>query len=147
MKAKLESSFSFFHPKNWIIISILSLTRLIVLLPYPFIVKIGEFMGHVLYLLPSSRSKIALKNIQLCFPHLSSKEQTRLLKQHFISLGIGFIEVGIARWKSTRKLKQIVKIQGLEYLWDALAKNKGVILFSAHFTLLEISGLIGRNDI
>ena len=116
MKAKLESSFAFFNPKNWIIISILSLTRLIVLLPYPFIVKIGEFMGHVLYLLPSSRSKIALKNIQLCFPHLSSKEQTRLLKQHFISLGIGFIEVGIARWKSTRKLKQIVKIQGLENL-------------------------------
>ena len=147
MKAKLESTFSYFHPKNWIIILILSLTRLLVLLPYPFIVKIGELLGHVLYRLPSSRSKIALTNIQLCFPNLSSKEQKNLLRQHFISLGIGFIEVGIARWKSTRKLKQIVKIQGLENLRDAVAKNKGVILFSAHFTLLEISALIGRNDI
>ena len=97
MKAKLESTFAYFHPKNWIIILILSLTRLLVLLPYPFIVKIGELLGHVLYRLPSSRSKIALKNIQLCFPNLSSKEQKKLLKQHFISLGIGFIEVGIAR--------------------------------------------------
>jgi KDO2-lipid IV(A) lauroyltransferase len=88
-----------------------------------------------------------LKNIQLCFPNLSSKEQKNLLRQHFISLGIGFFEVGIARWKSTKKLKQIVQVQGLENLRDAVAKNKGVILFSAHFTLLEISALIGRNDI
>ena len=147
MKAKLESTFAYFHPKNWIIVLILSLTRLLVLLPYPFIVKIGELLGHVLYRIPSSRSQIALKNIQLCFPNLSSKEQKNLLRQHFISLGIGFFEVGIARWKSTKKLKQIVQVQGLENLRDAVAKNKGVILFSAHFTLLEISALIGRNDI
>ena len=147
MKAKLESIFAYFHPKNWIIVLILSLTRLLVLLPYPFIVKIGKLLGHVLYRIPSSRSQIALKNIQLCFPNLSSKEQKNLLRQHFISLGIGFFEVGIARWKSTKKLKQIVQVQGLENLRDAVAKNKGVILFSAHFTLLEISALIGRNDI
>ena len=147
MKAKLESTFAYFHPKNWIIVLILSLTRLLVLLPYPFIVKIGELLGHVLYRIPSSRSQIALKNIQLCFPNLSSKEQKNLLRQHFISLGIGFFEVGIARWKSTKKLKQIVQVQGLENLRDAVAKNKGVILLSAHFTLLEISALIGRNDI
>ena len=147
MKAKLESTFAYFHPKNWIIVLILSLTRLLVLLPYPFIVKIGELLGHVLYRIPSSRSQIALKNIQLCFPNLSSEEQKNLLRQHFISLGIGFFEVGIARWKSTKKLKQIVQVQGLENLRDAVAKNKGVILFSAHFTLLEISALIGRNDI
>ena len=147
MKAKLESTFAYFHPKNWIIVLILSLTRLLVLLPYPFIVKIGELLGHVLYRIPSSRSQVALKNIQLCFPNLSSEEQKNLLRQHFISLGIGFFEVGIARWKSTKKLKQIVQIQGLENLRDAVAKNKGVILFSAHFTLLEISALIGRNDI
>ncbi len=147
MKAKLESTFAYFHPKNWIIVLILSLTRLLVLLPYPFIVKIGELLGHVLYRITSSRSQIALKNIQLCFPNLSSKEQKNLLRQHFISLGIGFFEVGIARWKSTKKLKQIVQVQGLENLRDAVAKNKGVILFSAHFTLLEISALIGRNEI
>ena len=147
MKAKLESTFAYFHPKNWIIVLILSLIRLLVLLPYPFIVKIGELLGHALYRIPSSRSQIALKNIQLCFPNLSSKEQKNLLRKHFISLGIGFIEVGIARWKSTKKLKQIVQVQGLENLRDAVAKNKGVILLSAHFTLLEISALIGRNDI
>ena len=147
MKAKLESTFDYFYPKNWIIVLILSLTRLLVLLPYPFIVKIGELLGHALYRIPSSRSQIALKNIQLCFPNLSSKEQKNLLRKHFISLGIGFFEIGIARWKSTKKLKQIIQVQGLENLRDAVAKNKGVILFSAHFTLLEISALIGRNDI
>ena len=147
MKAKQESAFAYFHPKNWIIILVLALTRTLVLLPYPFIVKIGELLGHALYRIPSSRSQIALRNIQLCFPNLSSKEQNNLLRKHFISLGIGFIEIGIARWKPAKKLKQIVRVQGLENLQDAVAKNKGVILLSAHFTLLEISALIGRNDI
>ena len=147
MKAEQESAFAYFHPKNWIIILVLALTRTLVLLPYPFIVKIGELLGHALYRIPSSRSQVALRNIQLCFPNLSPKEQLNLLRKHFISLGIGFIEVGIARWKSTKKLKQIVQVQGLENLRDAVAKNKGVILLSAHFTLLEISALIGRNDI
>ena len=63
MKAKLEYTFAYFHPKNWAIILVLSLTRLLVLLPYPFIVKIGELLGHVLYRLSSSRSKIALKKL------------------------------------------------------------------------------------
>ena len=49
MKAKQESVFAYFHPKNWIIILVLALTRTLVLLPYPFIVKIGELLGHALY--------------------------------------------------------------------------------------------------
>ena len=122
MKAKPESVFAYFHPKNWIIILVLALTRTLVLLPYPFIVKIGELLGHALYRIPSSRSQVALRNIQLCFPNLSSKEQNNLLRKHFISLGIGFIEVGIARWKPTKKLKQIVRVQGLENLQDEIGR-------------------------
>ena len=63
------------------------------------------------------------------------------------SLGIGFLEVGIARWKSNKSLKKIVKVEGIEYLKEAEQKDKGVILMSAHFTLLEITALIAREGI
>ena len=135
------------HPKNWLIVLGLLCTRIIVLLPFRIIVTIGQAMGLLLYRISSSRLQVARKNIELCFPALSATEQSNLVKQHFISLGIGFFEVGMARWKSNQSLKKIIEIKGIEHLIRAVKKNRGVILMSAHFTMLEIGALIGRNEI
>ena len=134
-------------PKNWIILLLLGLTRIISILPFKALLELGSVLGSLLYLLPSSRKNIARRNIELCFPDLSEKEQDDLLRKHFASLGIGFLEVGIARWKSNKSLKKIVKVEGIEHLNEAVQKDKGVILMSAHFTLLEITALIAREGI
>ena len=147
MSSKQISFIECIHPKNWLIVLGLLCTRIIVLLPFRIIVTIGQAMGLLLYRIPSSRLLIAKKNIELCFPALSATEQSNLVKQHFISLGIGFFEVGMARWKSNQSLKKIIEIKGIEHLNRAVEKNRGVILMSAHFTMLEISALIGRNEI
>ena len=147
MNSKQKSFMECIHPKNWLIVLGLLCTRIIVLLPFRIIVTIGQAMGLLLYRISSSRLLIAKKNIELCFPALSATEQSHLVKQHFISLGIGFFEVGMARWKSNQSLKKIIEIKGIEHLIRAVKKNRGVILMSAHFTMLEISALIGRNEI
>ena len=137
----------YFLPKNWVILLLLGLTRIISILPFKALLGLGSVIGSLLYLLPSSRKYIAKRNIELCFPDLSEKERDSLLRKHFASLGIGFLEVGIARWKSNKSLKKIVKVEGIEYLKEAVKKDKGVILMSAHFTLLEITALIAREGI
>ena len=147
MNSKQKSFMECIHPKNWLIVLGLLCTRIIVLLPFRIIVTIGQAMGLLLYRISSSRLQVARKNIELCFPTLSATEQNHLVKQHFISLGIGFFEVGMARWKSNQSLKKIIEIKGIEHLIRAVKKNRGVILMSAHFTMLEISALIGRNEI
>ena len=147
MNSKQKSFMECIHPKNWLIVLGLLCTRIIVLLPFRIIVTIGQAMGLLLYRISSSRLQVAKKNIELCFPALSATEQSHLVKQHFISLGIGFFEVGMARWKSNQSLKKIIEIKGIEHLIRAVKKNRGVILMSAHFTMLEISALIGRNEI
>ena len=147
MNSEQKSFMECIHPKNWLIVLGLLCTRIIVLLPFRIIVTIGQAMGLLLYRISSSRLQVARKNIELCFPALSATEQSNLVKQHFISLGIGFFEVGIARWKSNQSLKKIIEIKGIEHLIRAVKKNRGVILMSAHFTMLEISALIGRNEI
>jgi len=147
MNSKQKSFMECIHPKNWLIVLGLLCTRIIVLLPFRIIVTIGQAMGLLLYRISSSRLQVARKNIKLCFPALSATEQSNLVKQHFISLGMGFFEVGMARWKSNQSLKKIIEIKGIEHLIRAVKKNRGVILMSAHFTMLEISALIGRNEI
>jgi KDO2-lipid IV(A) lauroyltransferase len=91
--------------------------------------------------------QVARKNIELCFPTLSATEQSHLVEQHCISLGMGVFEVGMARWKTNQSLRKIIEIKGIEHLNRAVEKNRGVILMSAHFTMLEIGALIGRNEI
>jgi KDO2-lipid IV(A) lauroyltransferase len=70
-----------------------------------------------------------------------------MVKDHFISLGIGFFEVCIARWKSDQSIAKITQIEGFDILKDAAKKDRGIVLLSAHFTMLEISAFIGRESI
>ena len=141
------SFLEYFKPKNWMILFFIGLTRIILLLPFKVLISIGQCIGLLFYRIPSKRLKIARRNIELCFPQLSRVEQESLLKEHFMSLGVGYVEVGMVRWKSNKSLKKIVKLEGVDYLREAVKKDKGVILMSAHFTLLEISALVGRQVI
>jgi KDO2-lipid IV(A) lauroyltransferase len=53
---------------------------------------------------------------------------------------MSLIEMGLGRWASDRTHSKIARLDGLEHLHEALGRGKGVILLSAHFTTLEISG-------
>jgi KDO2-lipid IV(A) lauroyltransferase len=79
-------------------------------------------------------------NIRLCFPQLSELERTKILNDHFESLGIALMETAMAWWSSDARIKSLTQVDGTEYLEQALTKGRGAILWSAHFTTLEIGG-------
>ncbi|MBT3994069.1 MAG: hypothetical protein HOF02_08470 [Gammaproteobacteria bacterium] len=147
MEHKKIAFFNYLIPQNWIISITLLSARLLSYLPFHWILKLGHILGVFLYFLPSKRSAIAIKNIDLCFPTLSDFEKKKLLKKHFSSLGIGLLEVAMVRWKSNKAFKKLITVNGLDHLRNAVKKDKGVILMSAHFTSLEVSALIGRKEI
>lgn len=115
-----------------------ALLRLMVLLPYPGRVVVGNVLGVAFYRLMSRRKRVARINLELCFPELSTTQRERLLKAHFAALGVAFVEMGAAWWASDRRLEALAEIEGLEYLEAALKEGKGAILLSAHFVFLEI---------
>lgn len=129
---------AFLHPRYWGTWFWLGLWRLITILPFRLLLVIGQLIGFILYLLPTSRKKIARINIQLCFPELDSAAQTRLLKENFRSMGIALMEVGMAWWWSKHRLLKLVSVEGLENLQRP--SGEGVILLGMHFTTLEIGG-------
>ncbi|HSS65636.1 MAG TPA: LpxL/LpxP family Kdo(2)-lipid IV(A) lauroyl/palmitoleoyl acyltransferase [Gammaproteobacteria bacterium] len=128
----------FLHPRYWVIWLMAALLRLMVLLPYPGRVVVGNVLGVAFYRLMSRRKRVARINLELCFPELSTTQRERLLKAHFAALGVAFVEMGAAWWASDRRLEALAEIEGLEYLEAALKEGKGAILLSAHFVFLEI---------
>lgn len=116
-------------------------------LPYSLQLKIGTALGLLLLRFAKTRRQIADINLQLCFPEKTPQERKALLREIFISHGIGFIEMGLAWWHKPEKLKQLVKIEGLENFELACKQNKGVILIGAHFTTLDLAGTLLRQYI
>lgn len=78
------------------------------------------------------------RNLEICFPALPPPEVERLLWRHFACMGAMLAEIAIAWFGAPERRADLFQVEGLEHLNAALAKGKGVILFSGHFTPLEI---------
>jgi KDO2-lipid IV(A) lauroyltransferase len=131
-----------FAPRYWLTWLGLGLLRIFALLPYSWLVSLGEGLGRLLLHVPMSFVSIARRNIELCMPELSQAERRELLARHFQSVGIALFETVFAWWSSADRFNRLVKVEGQQHLDAAVARGKGVILLTAHFTTLEIGGRI-----
>lgn len=120
----------------------LALLRLVCLLPHPITMSIGRSIGRIAHRIGADRRGVVRRNIELCFPQLSRTERNALARQHFEALGMSVIEMGLGRWASDKTLCAMTAMQGLEHLQAAIDAGKGIILLSAHFTTMEISGRV-----
>ena len=127
-------------PRYWLTWAGLGLLRLVAFLPFSVIVRLGRALGALLRHLPLSFTNTARRNIELCLPELSPAEREHLLKEHFASLGIALLEIPFAWWTPPERLAKLVHLEGTEHLEAALARGRGAIVLTAHFTSLEMGG-------
>lgn len=134
------SLWGFWSPKYWPAWMLLLWMRAVALLPFRPMVGLHRRIGRALGALSRRQAHVARCNLRLCFPELKSDEIERLVTRHFESLGICIGEMAFAWFGSPRKLRPLFRVDGFEHLEAALAEGKGVILFTGHFTPLEICG-------
>ena len=130
----------FLAPRYWPLWLWFGLLRLCCYLPYRAILALGGFAGWVMHRFIPRRRHIAEINIRLCFPELDAAQQQQLVRESFRAAGISLFEIAWSWWGPRRKLEPLCHIDGLEQLRAAQQQGKGVLLFSAHFTCLEIGG-------
>jgi len=116
--------------------------KLFSLMPYTALVVCGRWLGRSLRPLLTNFASTARRNMELCLPKLSGTERDHLVGRHFESLGIGLFETGLSWWASNERIRALTTLEGREHLDAALARGKGVILLSAHFTTLEMGARI-----
>jgi len=132
----------YWMPKYWPTWIGMGLLRLSCVLPYKCQIGLGKLIGRLAHRISAERRAITRRNIELCFPELSATERNQLAREHFEALGASLMEMALGRWASDRKLQAITTVEGAEHIQQTLDEGYGVILLSAHFTALEVSGRV-----
>ena len=139
MTEKRKPLFKFLSPSYWGEWLLIGGLRFFCVLPWKWQLALGRPWGFILKRTMKRRRHIAEKNIALCFPEHGPKRRRALLENHFRSLGISIFEAGMAWWADDKRLAGMIRRDGLENLQKARSRGKGVILFSAHFTTVELA--------
>jgi KDO2-lipid IV(A) lauroyltransferase len=129
-------------PKYWPLWLVFGLMRLISMLPLRWIQAIGAGIGLLVYRLVASRRRVARINIKQAYPDYSEEQIRELNIASFKSLGISVFEIAQAWWSNRDYLRSVCEVEGRQHLDQALAKGKGVILLTGHFTTLEIGAML-----
>ncbi len=108
--------------------------------------RLGPPLGRLLYRFVGRRRTIARNNLQRAFPEKDLNNIDALVRDHFQALGIMVMEMLITWWKRSDQIPAKIVVTGQQHLQAALAKGKGVLLLSAHFTSLEIGGALLQRE-
>lgn len=100
----------------------------------------GRILGLIFYYLDKRHRLIALTNLTAAFgPERTSAELKRIARESFIHFGEFLAEINkFPRLKEERK-SRLFLVEGEENLLEALSKEKGALLFSAHYGNWEIA--------
>jgi KDO2-lipid IV(A) lauroyltransferase len=114
------------------------LMRVLVRFPMGWQLKLCEGFGLLARLLTAKRRWVVATNLRLCFPQLDAAARNKLARAHFCALGASFAEMAMGWYGPIHRIRPLIEIRGAEHLQDALAKGRGVILYTGHFTSFEI---------
>lgn len=146
-----ESLTRFLGPRYWLVWIALGFVRFVNLWPLRVQMAIGRALGSFAYVFSRRDRRVALVNVGLCLPDLTSPERKRLVRRHFAALGCAVFETGLVWWASDERLRRYIQFEGLEHLKAALERGKGALMLSAHFTTLEMGAraltLVGPTSI
>ncbi|HEU4618383.1 MAG TPA: lipid A biosynthesis lauroyl acyltransferase [Gammaproteobacteria bacterium] len=131
---------SYLGPRYWPVWCFYGWMRLTAALPPELALRIHEALGLAAYRIAKKPRRIVKRNLELCFPELDGAAVERIARRHFAALGASVAECALAWFAPDAKMRDRFEVVGAEHLRAALAAGRGVLLFTGHFSTLEICG-------
>lgn len=118
---------------------VIALIWLLHWLPLPLLAALGRSLGLLLWWFGRSRRRIALRNLELCFPHMAEAERRALAREHFGWLGRSLLERGLLWFASEARLKRLIRVDGPVAAADQHPDTAWMWLVP-HFLGLDVAG-------
>ena len=115
----------------------IGLLWLLHLLPMPLLAALGRGLGALLWVLARRRRRVALRNIELCFPDQPEPWRRALAREHFALLGRSLLERSLLWFAPAERLQRLMRIKGNIKL--AEQSEAPVMWLLPHFLGLEWS--------
>jgi Kdo2-lipid IVA lauroyltransferase/acyltransferase len=93
------------------------------------------------YHLSPRRRLIAIHNIKRAFPEKSMAEIVPIAKGAYRNMAIVAAEFFDISWLTEERIRKEVEVEGLEHCVEALKKNRGLLMFGAHFGNWELEAI------
>ncbi|MGD2167436.1 MAG: phosphoethanolamine--lipid A transferase, partial [Gammaproteobacteria bacterium] len=133
-----ESLWHFLAPRYWRGWLLVAWLRLSAYMPWRVAIRLHRGIGRSLWLVMGRHRGVVERNIRSCFPGLRDAEVRRLARTHFENVGACLAETAFAWFGEVGASLTSFRIEGDEHVNAALAKGRGVILYTGHFTPIEI---------
>jgi len=121
------------------------LLRAIALLPLPVVRRIGESVGSLAWALAPGRRRVALVNLELCFPDWSEARRVQVARAHFRCFIASFFERFIVWYAPAQRIRALVELRGTEHI--LAHRGRPVILLAPHFVGIDAGGVRLQMDV
>jgi Kdo2-lipid IVA lauroyltransferase/acyltransferase len=117
---------------------LLALLWLLHCLPLGVQAALGLGLGRLLYAAAGARRRVAMRNLELCFPEQPLAAREALAREHFRWLGRSILERGLLWYASPARLKRLIHVEGDVTL--AERSERPVMWLVPHFMALDVAG-------
>ena len=112
------------------------------LTPRRWLVLAGTSLGTMFYRLDRRRRDTAVDNVRAAFPVRTDAECRAIVRGAFANLGRHVIDLLRFDTMSVEQMMDLVELEGVEHVEQALAAGRGVMFFTGHFGFWELQVMV-----
>ena len=112
------------------------------LLPHRLVRIFGAVLGLMFYAVDRGHRRVALANLEQCFPARSPRQRRRIVRRMFAHFGRLLFEMLKFSTLSHREMLRRVEFEGEDRARLAYAQGRGVLFFTGHFGFWELHAMV-----
>jgi KDO2-lipid IV(A) lauroyltransferase len=132
---------NFLTPRLWYAWPILALMVVLSWMPGRVLWLLGSCLGWLFCRFPSPARRIAVRNIELCFPDLRPEERRSLVRSHFRLSGFALLSLSVIWFAPQWRIRKFITLRDWHHVEAVYASGKKVVLLAPHFIGLDIGGM------
>ena len=118
---------------------IVSLIKLLAFMPFALSRQVTRFFAWIAYVTNSTNRRVTEKNLDICFPKLSTEEREQLTRKSLLASNLLVAETAIIWLKDPREALTMVRsIDGESLIFDLMNNDKGTLLITPHIGNWEL---------